>query len=107
MKVVFGDLEEMLEELKEKEISDVRVEALYDKTCSKEGVPLLKVYVTAQALLSPTLYAYYEKITFRGIQPFPKEEVKSLFEKNRQEKEEIEKQIREAKFWVRAGHFEE
>jgi len=107
MKVIFGDLDEMLKELKEKEISDVRVEALYDRTCSKEGVPLLKVYVTAQALLSPTLYACYEKITFKGVLPFPKEEVRSLFEKNKQVKEEIERQIKEAKFWVRAGHFEE
>jgi hypothetical protein len=107
MKVVFGDLDEMLSELREKEISDVRIEALYDERYSKQGIPLLKVYVIAQALLSPTLYAYYERVTFRGVKPFSKEELKSLFDENLKAKEEIKEHVAESRFWVRSGHFQE
>ena len=107
MKVMFGDLDEMLSELREKEIRDVRVETLYDEKYSKQGIPLLKVYVTAQALLSPTLYAYYEKVAFKGVKPFSKEELKSLFDKNLKAKEEIKGHLVQSRFWVRGGHFEE
>ena len=80
MKVVFGELDEMLSELREREIHEVRVAALYDERYSKEGIPFLKVYVTVQALLAQQLYgpheritaylcAYYEKVTFKGIKP--------------------------------------
>ncbi len=116
MKVVFGDLEEMLSELKEKEIKDVRVEALYDERYSKEGIPFLKVYVTAQALLPQHLYGpheritaylhtYYEKVTFKGIKPFTKEEMKPIFDENLKAKGEIASSLEEAGFRVRAGHF--
>jgi hypothetical protein len=107
MKVIFGDLDEMLSELREKEISDVRIEALYDERYSKQGVPFLKVYVTAQALLSPTLYAYYERVTFRGVKPFSKEELRSLFDENLEAKEEIKEHVADSRFWVRSGHFQE
>ena len=118
MKVVFGDLEDMLSELKEKEIRDVRVEALYDERYSKEGIPFLKVYVTAQALLpqhlySPDervtayLYAYYEKVTFEGIKPFTKDEMKSVFDENLRTKDEIANRLTEAGFTLRAGYFRE
>ena len=107
MKVVFGDLDEMLRELKEKEIFEIRVAALCDEIHSKEGVPFFKVYVAVQALLSPTLFAYYEQLVFKGIKPFKKEELRSLFEKNLQTKEELEERLREADFIIRAGHFQE
>jgi hypothetical protein len=107
MKVVFGDLKEMLSELREKEISDVRVEALYDEKYSKQGIPFLKVYVAAQALLSPTLYGSYERVTFKGVKPFSKEEMKSIFDKNLEVMEEMRSRLAEARFWVRGGHFEE
>jgi hypothetical protein len=118
VKVVFGNLEEMLSELKEKEIRDVRVEALYDERYSKEGIPFLKVYATVQALLPQHLYgpherviaylyACYEKVTFKGIKPFTKEEMKSVFDENLRAKDEIANCLTEAGFTVRAGHFRE
>jgi len=118
MRVVFGDINEMLLELKEREIFDVRVEALYDETYSKEGIPFLKLYVTAQALLpqcfygpheriTTCLYAYYERVTFKGIKPFVKEELESLFDKNLKAKGEVKSHLVESGFTVRAGHFRE
>lgn len=118
VKVVFGELEEMLSELREKEIRDVRVEALYDERYSKEGIPFLKVYVTVQALLSQHLYgpheritaylyACYEKVTFRGIKPFAKDEIKSVFDENLKAKDGITSHLVEAGYSVRAGHFRE
>jgi len=118
MKVVFGDLEEMLSELKEKEIRDIRVETLYDERYSKEGIPFLKLYVTVQALLpqhlygpheriTAYLYTYYEKATFKGIKPFAKEELKSVFDENLRTKDEIKSRLNEAGFAVRAGYFRE
>jgi len=118
MKVVFGELDEMLSELREREIHEVRVAPLYDETCSKEGVPFMKVYVTVQALLAQQLYGphekvtvylygYYERVTFKGIKPFTKEEMKSFFDKNLKAKEEITHYIVESGFTVRGGHFEE
>ena len=107
MKVVFGDLKEMLSELREKEISDVRVEALYDEKYSKQGIPFLKVYVAAQALLSVTLYASYEKVTFRGMKPLVKEELQAVFDKNLKAMQELKEHLKKERFWVRGGHFEE
>jgi len=107
VKVVFGDLDEMLSELREKEIRDVRVEALYDERYSKQGVPFLKVYVTAQALLSPTLYACYEKVSFKGIKPLVKEELQAIFDKNLKAMQELKEHLKKERFWVRGGHFEE
>ena len=116
MKVVFGELDEMLSELREREIHEVRVAPLYDETCSKEGVPFMKVYVTVQALFSQQLYgphekitaylyACYEKVTFKGIKPFTKEEMKSIFDENLRAKDEMASRLEEAGFRVRAGHF--
>ena len=118
MKVIFGDMDEMLSELKEREIFEVRVAALYDERYSKEGIPFLKVYVTVQALLpqflygpheriTAYLYAYYEKVTFRGVKLFAKEETKSIFDENLKAKDEITSHLVEAGFSVRAGHFRE
>jgi len=118
MKVVFGDLEEMLSELREREIFEVRVAPLYDERYSKEGIPLLKVYVTVQALFSQQLYGphervtanlvgYYERVTFKGIKPFTKEEMKSIFDKNLKAEEEVKSHLMESGFVVRAGHFSE
>ena len=118
MKVVFGDLNEMLSELKEREIFEVRVAPLYDERYSKEGIPFLKVYVTAQALMAQQLYgpreritaylySYYEKVTFKGIKPFTKEEMRSIFNKNLKVEEEVKSHLVESGFIVRAGHFSE
>ena len=118
MKVVFGNLEEMLSEIKEKEIRDIRVEALYDEGYSKEGIPFLKVYVTVQALMpqylhgphekiTAYLYACYKRVTFKGIKPFSKGEMKSIFDKNLEVEEEVKSHLVESGFIVRAGHFSE
>lgn len=118
MKVVFGDLDGMLSELREKEIKDVRVEALYDERYSKQGIPFLKVYVTAQALLPQHLYGphekatfylygHYEKVTFKDVKPFSKEELKSIFDENLKAREEIRSHLVESGFTVRAGCFKE
>ncbi len=107
MKVIFGDMDEMLSELKEREIFEVRVEALYDERYSKEGIPLIKVYVTVQALLPQCLYACYERIAFNGVKPFTKDEINSIANENLKMKDEITSRVKEAGFTVRAGHFME
>ncbi len=118
MKVMFGDLDEMLSELREKEIRDVRVEALYDEQYSKQGIPFLRVYVTVQALMvqqlygphekiTAYLYAYYERVTFRGIKPLVKEELQTIFDKNLKAMQELKEHLKKERFWVRGGHFEE
>jgi len=112
MKVIFGDMDEMLSELREREIFEVRVEALYDERYSKEGIPLVKVYVSAQALLpqSPRtrgLYACYERVTFKGVKPFITDEMNSIAKENLRMKDEIASRLKEAGFTVRAGYFME
>jgi hypothetical protein len=125
VKVAYGDLEEMLSELKEKEIRDVRLEALYDERHSKQSIPFLKVYVTAQALLSATLYASYERVTFRGIKPLVKvellekvpskfaqafsklDELQAVFDRNLKAMQELKEYLKKERFWIRGGHFEE
>jgi hypothetical protein len=120
MKVIFGDMDEMLSELKEREIFEVRVEALYEERYSKEGIPLIKVYVTVQALLPQSLYACYERVTFKGVKPssfwkkldggfspFTKDEMNSIANENLRMKDEITSRVKEAGFTVRAGHFME
>jgi hypothetical protein len=118
VKVIFGDMDEMLSELKEREIFEVRVAALYDERYSKEGISFLKAYVTIQALMSQHLYgpheriaaylyAHYEKVTFRSIKPFTKDEIKSVFDENLKAKDGITSHLVQAGFSVRAGHFRE
>ena len=118
MKVVFGELDEMLSELREREIYVVRVAPLYDETYSKQGTPFLKAYVTVQALFSQQLYGphekvianlvgYYERVTFKGIKPFTREELKAALDNNLKAKEEVEDHLGDAGFIVRAGFFKE
>jgi len=100
---MFGKLDAMLSELKEKQISEVRIEALYDEQYDKRGVPFLKVYV----LISPTLCASYERVTFRGLKPVDEQNVKEIFEKLEEASDEIKNSVKDASFTVRCGYFQD
>ncbi len=76
------------------------------------------MYVTAQALLpqhvcgphgriTAYLYACYEKVTFRGIKPFSKQEMEPIFHKNLKGKEGVKNHLVESGFTVSAGYFKE
>lgn len=108
MKVVFADLGDMIQELQEKEISEVRAEPLYDvKYTEKHGVPFMKIYVNVHALLGDGLYCECKKMIYSGIQPVPDDKVKEKFDKNRSQYKAVKERLEGAGFTVRTGHFEE
>jgi len=88
-------------------LSEVRIEALYDERYDKRGVPFLKVYVTVQALISPTLFAHYERVTFRGLKPADEQNVKEIFEQLEESENEIKNSVKDASFTVRCGYFQD
>lgn len=106
MKIEFSDLDSMLAELKEKEITEVRVEALFDKKYIQDGLCVYdyKFYVVIQALLSAGLYAEYQEVTYKGI-PVTDQEIEKIRKKNLKAKEQISKKLEKEGFTVRGGHF--
>jgi len=115
MRVVFGTLEDMVSELKEKGVKEVRVDALYDKKYSQQtpGVAFLRLYVNVDAVLPDRASLYgvpsrYQEITYDGINPMGDvEKGRELREANKEAYEKLKSQLAEEGFTVRAGHFED
>lgn len=122
MRVVFGNLDDMVFELRDKLIKEVRVEALHD--CERAGVAGVtpdrhRYYVTVEALLftsgdmkagAPAIYGHFEQTTDggttwsvegRGL------DWESISNENLQAKKEIRELLESRGFTVRAGLFEE
>lgn len=108
MKIEFSDLDSMLDELKEKEVTELRVEALFDKKYIEDGLCVYdyKFYVVIQALLSDALYAEYQEVTYKGV-PVTDQEMEKIRKENLKEKEKISKKLEKEGFTVRGGHFRE
>lgn len=107
MKVSFGDLDNMLSELEEKGISEVRIETLWDQKAANRGLSLIRLYVSVEALLTASLIASYEKVTFSGLKPFEDSKMKELHDKQRRAGKEMIESLEARGFVVRGGHFEE
>ena len=107
MKVVFGDLSDMIDELKEKRVKELRVAALYDTRHTEQGIPMLRVYVNVNAWLGDGLYAQYQEVTFNDIKPAFEEERKSRFEEQHTKYVEMKCQLAGEGFTIRSGHFED
>jgi len=104
MRITFASLDEMISEMKEKGVSEVRLSPMYEERYSKSGLPLLKLLITVQAIASPQIILHFEKITFRGIKPLSKEEIKRLFEENLMETERIKSRLSKEGFNPRPGY---
>ncbi len=107
MRLIFGDLDAMLSELKEKDISEVRIETLYDERQDKRGIPFLRLFVTVDALISATLYAHFERVTFRGIKPADDKKVKEIFQQLEAVEDEIKNRVKADSFTIRCGYFQD
>lgn len=118
MRVVFGDLDDMLCELHDKLIKEIRVSSLYDQTQGGEiGLPVMRAYVRVDALLLtqgtisggvPLMYARYERVVYAGVPGFWGHEQKDIVKDVVKARERIIETIKSrAAFTVRAGFFEE
>jgi len=113
MRVVFGTLDDMISELCDKGVNEVRVDALYDKKYSSYGVAFLRLYVNVDAVLPDVASFYgvpcrYQSVTYDGLNPMGDvEKGRKLREDNKAEYEKLKSQLAEGGFTVRAGHFEE
>lgn len=108
MRVSFGTLEDMMNELREKRVEEVRVEALHDRSFTKHGVPFLRVYVNVDALLPDRVPCRYQLVTFDGIRPLNDGETSQQIRRQQQEAlENIKQRLTGHGFTVRAGHFED
>ena len=68
---------------------------------------ILKLYVTVQALLSPSCYTHYEKVIFRGLKPVGEQKVEELFQKLEAAESEIKTSVKGDSFTVRCGYFQD
>lgn len=105
MKLIFADLDEMISELREKGIKEVRIEPLYDKRLPN-GMPIIRLYVNVHALLHG-LCCEHQEVIFKGVELLVKEEMKEKFDRNLERCDEIKAELTESGFIVRAGHFED
>lgn len=107
VRVKFGDLDNMLGELDEKGIDEIRVETLWDQKGTNHGLTVIRLYVSVEALLAPNLIASYNKVTFEGLKPFVASELQTLFDKQKQKGKSIMAELCKRGFVVRGGAFEE
>ena len=105
---MFVNLDEMIAELKEKEITEVRVDALFkEKRTGNHGILSLKAFVTVGAILESGQVAHFENVVFSNLKPFRKEEVDPIIQETLQSENEIKESIAEQGFTVRNGYFAE
>lgn len=112
--VVFGTLDAMVSELKQRGVKDVRVAALHGRRTSEVGkdrlrVDLMTCYVNVDGLLPDGIVARYKKVVFDGIAPIG----------NAERHKEIGRDLEAARdgittglqdvhnMGVRAGHYED
>jgi hypothetical protein len=108
LKVVFGELEEMLSELKEKEITEVRVDALFqEKNTENQGILFLKAFVSVGAMLKKGLVAHFEEVIFKNLKPLLKQDVEPVIRQTLQAENEIKQSLAGQGFTVRDGYFAE
>jgi len=113
VRVVFGTLDDMMLELRDKGVKEVRVDTLYDKKYGSHGVAFLRLYVNVDAVL-PDIAAFhgvpcrYQFVTYDGLNPMGDvEKGRELREDNKAAYEKLKSQLAEEGFAVRAGHFED
>ena len=108
MKIVFAKLDEMIAELEEKQITEVRVDALFqEKRVGEHGIPFLKAFVTVGAILESDQVAHFEEVIFKNLKPFTKEDVDPIIQDTLQSENEIKTSLAERSFTVRNGYFAE
>ena len=107
LKVVFGNLDEMIAELKEKEITEVRVDALFREKRIEHGIFILKAFVTAGALLKNGLVGHFERVIFKNVRPLREEEIEPIIQETLEAEKELKKDLVEQSFTVRNGYFGE
>jgi len=107
LKIVFGNLEEMLAELKEKEITEIRVDALFQERGVNQGLVVFKAFVTVGAILENASVGHFEKVIFKNLRPFRNEEVEQIIRDTLKAENEIKQSLAAENFTVRNGYFAE
>ena len=108
LKIVFAKLDEMLAELKEKGITELRVDALFqEKKTSNQGIFVLKAFVAVGAMLKDGLVAHFEEVVFKNLKPLLKQDVEPIMQQTLQTENEIKQDLGAEGFTVRNGYFAE
>jgi len=108
LRIVFGKLDEMIAELKEKEIKELRIDALFqEKKTNNHGVFAFKAFVTLGAVLRDGLVAQFEEVVFQNLKPFGKEGLEPIIRQTLQAENQIKQNLAEQGFSVRNGYFAE
>lgn len=122
MKLAFGILDEMIEELKERLIREVRIEPLVDRTYAKDakgsmigGIAHIKVYTSVEAIIDPEIparrpypvVAFFDSYVYRGLEPIEQGKQDELYEKNVERATRLKAQLEREGFTVRSGHYVE
>jgi hypothetical protein len=110
MRVVFSELSDLVQELKDRLIHEVRIEPLYDRRYDKNGIGHLMLYVSVEAVIDDKmpLVGVYERGTYIGFAVFANsKEAEEFHERNREKAKEIYKTMTDSGFTVRRGHYVE
>jgi len=108
LKIVFGKFDEMVAELKEKEITELRVDALFqEKKTSNQGIVVLKAFVTVGAILESDQVAHFENVLFKKLKPFNDVDVEPIIRETLKAENAIKQNLAEQGFTVRNGYFGE
>ena len=109
MRVQFGKLEEMIEELKERLIHEVRVEPLVDMKYGQDGRARIRVYVTVEAIIDKEIpvIGCFEALTYYGFKPMEKDKPDEIYEKNVEKARKLRNQLSDEGFTVYHGHYVE
>ena len=99
MRVIFGKLEHMIEELKDRLIHEIRVEPIR-KTRAIEGARHVTLIVSVEALLEKELIATYHRGVFAGLWPMEDAKQQEALARSEARAEAIRKELSET-FTVR------
>ena len=67
----------------------------------------MRLYVIVQALISASLYAHFERVTFRGIKPADDKKLKETFQQLEDVLDEIKNRVKDSSFTIRRGYFQD
>jgi len=108
LRITFGQLDEMLAELKEKGIKELRVDALFkEKKTENPGILLLKAFVTVGAILKDSIIAHFEEVVFKNLKPLRKEDLEPIIRQTLQTENQVKQSLAAEGFTVRDGYFAE
>lgn len=103
MKVRHYDLDEMIQELKEKNMSEVRIQAIQEQEYNQTGLPYVSARIVVTAQHDTTIFIYERPA---GVTiAYDKDKVKAIQTKAKEIENKIKEKFRVNRFNIHQGIF--